>query len=113
MNQTQLLLFIVPKAEGNQLIITGKLFEYIAIRSPILSIGPMDGDASKILSQAGRDAMIDYSDIDQIKLQINTYYQKWLEQDKYNFKHSTSDFRKFSRYASAEQFAEILKTLCS
>lgn len=113
MNQTQLLLFIVPKAEGNQLIITGKLFEYIAIRSPILSIGPMDGDASKILSQAGRDAMIDYSDTDQIKLQINTYYQKWLEQDKYNFKHSTSDFRKFSRYASAEQFAEILKTLCS
>ncbi len=111
MNQSHLLLFIVPKAKGNRLIITGKLFEYIAIRSPILSIGPLDGDASKILSQAGRDPMIDYSDKEKIKTQISAYYKKWLEQEKYNFKHSSSDLKKFSRYASAENLAKILKTI--
>ena len=113
MNKSQLLLFVVPKANDNRLIITGKLFEYIAIRSPVLSIGPVDGDASKILSQAGRDPMLDYSEKDKIKEQISVYYNRWLEQNKYNFKHSSSDFRKFSRYASAKQLAEILKTLCS
>ncbi|MFW6249360.1 MAG: glycosyltransferase, partial [Bacteroidota bacterium] len=40
MVKSNLLLFIIPQAINNHAIITGKLFEYIASRTPILSIGP-------------------------------------------------------------------------
>ncbi len=111
MNRSQMLLFIVPHAEDNHLIITGKLFEYIATRSPILSIGPIRGDASKILEESERDAMLDYSDKKGIKSTILKYYHHWLEKDKINFKHSSADVKKYSRYYLTEKFAHILNSL--
>jgi len=111
MNRSQLLMFIVPQAEHNHLIITGKLFEYIATRSPILSIGPVKGDASKILEESGRDAMLDYLDKEGIKNTISKYYHQWLKNDKINFKHSSTDVKQYSRYYLTEKFAHILNSL--
>ncbi len=43
-------------------ILTGKLFEYLAARRPIIGIGPIDGEAAEILRQTGAGVMIDYND---------------------------------------------------
>ncbi len=111
MDQSSLLLFIIPQAENNELIITGKIFEYIASRSPILSIGPVNGDASKILADAGRDEMLDYSDKEGIKKNILFYYNKWLENAYYNFKHTSKDFKKYSRRGASENLTKILNQI--
>jgi glycosyltransferase involved in cell wall biosynthesis len=49
MNNSDLLLLIIPNTENNKGILTGKLFEYIATGNPIIYIGPEDGDALEIL----------------------------------------------------------------
>ena len=51
MNNSDLLLLIIPNTENNKGILTGKLFEYIATGNPIIYIGPEDGDALEILKR--------------------------------------------------------------
>ena len=68
MLDASLLLFVIPVSERNHLIITGKLFEYLATGNPILAIGPTNGNASALLKDAQRDEMLDYNDKDNILL---------------------------------------------
>lgn len=77
MARTNLLLFIIPRAEHNNLIVTGKIFEYLATRNPILPIGPVDGDAAKLLESCERELMVDYEDADLIRGQILEQYDRW------------------------------------
>jgi glycosyltransferase involved in cell wall biosynthesis len=111
MVNSALLLFIVPNTDSSKLIITGKLFEYIATGSPILSIGPIDGNASVILKESGRDEMIDYSEKEKIKEQIKRYYSQWSNGSGELFKHPETDIQKFSRKYQASQFADQLNIL--
>ena len=111
MNNSNMLLFVVPKAASNKLIITGKLFEYLAVRTPILSIGPSDGDAATIIQEAGRDGMLDYSDQQSMKYLISYYYDQWIKNDQLSFKHAETEQSDFSRRAMAGQLSEFLKTM--
>ncbi|MCX6259521.1 MAG: glycosyl transferase family 1, partial [Bacteroidia bacterium] len=43
-------------------IITGKLFEYLASGKPVICLGPVDGDAAKILEETGHGKTFDYND---------------------------------------------------
>ena len=56
------LLLIIPDHESSKCIITGKLFEYIASRLPIICLGPPDGDAGRILGECGNGKIFTYSD---------------------------------------------------
>lgn len=75
---SSLLLLIIPNSERNHLIITGKLFEYLATSKPILSIGPI-GNASDVISESGNNKMIDYNDYDEMKRQILSAYTHWKD----------------------------------
>jgi glycosyltransferase involved in cell wall biosynthesis len=46
---SSILLLVIPDHINNKSIITGKIFEYIASKKPILCLGPVDGDAAKII----------------------------------------------------------------
>ena len=50
MLNTSVLLLIIPDHKSNKAIITGKFFEYLATRKPILCLGPEDGDAAGIIA---------------------------------------------------------------
>jgi hypothetical protein len=78
MLSSSLLLLIIPNSERNNLIITGKIFEYLATSKPILSIGP-NGNASDIISESGNNKMIDYDDYDEMKRQIISAYTHWKD----------------------------------
>ncbi|MBM3185464.1 MAG: glycosyltransferase family 4 protein [Bacteroidetes bacterium] len=52
MLESKALLLIIPNSEENKGILTGKLFEYLAAKRPIIFIGPEDGDAAKILNNS-------------------------------------------------------------
>jgi len=113
MVNTNMLLFIIPKADNNHLIITGKLFEYIASRSPVLSIGPPEGDAAKLLVEAERDSMIDYEDKDQIKSRVLDQFKAWKDGAGVLPKHSNSDLDKFSRKRLTQKLGDILDSIVS
>jgi hypothetical protein len=111
MKLSSLLLFVVPQSKNNKLIITGKLFEYLASGTSIVPVGPVDGDASAILKDTGREPMMDYSDKDLFKQVLLDNYQKWKERklDKLD----TSILDKYSRRSSAERMAGVMNETSS
>lgn len=59
-------------------ILTGKIFEYIASGTPVLGIGPEDGDAARVLKDCDAGVMLGYMDsagiidiINQLKIEDN------------------------------------------
>ena len=59
---TSVLLLIIPDHHSSKSIITGKLFEYLASGKPVISLGPVDGDAAEILAECGHGRTFDYDD---------------------------------------------------
>jgi glycosyltransferase involved in cell wall biosynthesis len=51
MQRSNALLLVIPKYPDDHLILTGKLFEYLAAGRPIICIGPADGDAAAIIDE--------------------------------------------------------------
>jgi glycosyltransferase involved in cell wall biosynthesis len=62
MLDTSALLLIIPDHASSRSIITGKLFEYLASRKPIICLGPANGDAAAILEETSHGKNFDYND---------------------------------------------------
>ena len=60
-----------PNVSG---IIPGKTYEYIAAQRPILCIGDINGDTSKILHKTNAGSVIGFDDINLIKQEILRFY---------------------------------------
>jgi len=61
--RSDLLLLVIPKVKNNKGILTGKFFEYLASRKPILAIGPTEGDLAKIIDETQCGRLFDYNDL--------------------------------------------------
>lgn len=103
--QADALLLIINNAPNSKGILTGKLFEYLALQKPIIAIGPTDGDAAKIIQSINAGVVIDYNDVEAMKkalLQI-IHHQLSSPQKK--------DITLFSRNHLAEQLIQIIENL--
>ena len=107
MINSDLLLFVIPNSEDNFKIITGKLFEYLATGNDILSIGPIEGDASKILKKLNHFSMIDYTNVSEIENTILDSFN--LKKREYKMNHIS----KYSRYKQTEKLADLLNKITS
>jgi glycosyltransferase involved in cell wall biosynthesis len=76
-------LLIIPNIAENKGILTGKLFEYLMAKIPILAIGPTDGDAAKIMEECNAGKMFDYEDEIGIIDFISSHYNKWKNDKNY------------------------------
>ena len=103
------LLFVIPQSVNNRLIITGKLFEYLASGPPILPVGPADGDAAAVLLEAGREQMLDYNSKAQIKERVLQLYRGWQTGNLTVF--DASVLERYSRLSSAGKMAEIMNEI--
>jgi glycosyltransferase involved in cell wall biosynthesis len=64
MMSSSFLVLIIPLHSSNKSIITGKLFEYIASGTPIVYLGPVDGDAAGIIRSASAGRIFNYLESD-------------------------------------------------
>ena len=102
------LLLVIPEIKNDKGILTGKLFEYLAARKPIICIGPPDGDAAEIIRECNAGKTFDRTGKDEI---IN--YLELLLNDR-NFILASDNvnelYKKYSRRNQAIELAQILKT---
>ncbi len=100
-----LLLFVnnTPNAKG---ILTGKLFEYMASGRPILSIGPEDGDSSRILNETQTGITVDFHDKEKMKEIILDFYKK--HQENQSITGHNELVKKYSRRNLTKEFVKIL-----
>jgi glycosyltransferase involved in cell wall biosynthesis len=61
-------------AEGNT---PGKMYEYMASRTPVIGIGPETGNAALILKQTASGEMIDRLHVEEMSDRLLNYYRRW------------------------------------
>ena len=90
----------VPDAEG---ILTGKLFEYLACRRPIVALGPENGDAATILRSTEAGRMFDREN----KSGLKAYIKELLSTE--SLGSSNNSVSQFERKALTEKLSKILR----
>lgn len=108
LNTSQILLLVLndtPNAKG---ILTGKLFEYLASRRPILAIGPEDGDAAEIIRECKAGLTVSFQAPEKMKQAIAEFYRQF----KTGYAQCKSEgIEKFSRIALTGKLTDILNQI--
>ncbi len=94
-----------PEARG---IVTGKLFEYIASRRPVLCISPVKGDSERIITESGAGVCVGYKGASSVKEELLRYYDLFRKKELFINKSTTTGY---SRKEQAGQFADLLNSL--
>lgn len=105
--KTDMLLLVLAHtsiAPGN---LPGKLFEYLAAGVPVIGIGPVDGDAARIIREANGGNIFDRNDGASIKEALLKEYGLW----KSGSVPRLSEAGRFSREKLTEQLISILESL--
>ncbi len=94
-----------PEAKG---ILTGKFFEYLASRRPIIGFGPLGGDMDIALRNSEAGEMFDYKDF--------SGPQKWIDNQYNLFKEGTisktsGKIEDYSRKGLCKKMAQVLDEL--
>lgn len=110
MQSCDMLLFLIPNVPDNKLILTGKLFEYLGSGTPLISFGPVDGDAAAILSQTGRARMIGFNETEAAYTQLSDALQQYASNASRNT-YSVSSHSAYSRKSQTEQLAIYLNEI--
>ena len=109
-NKSQVLLLLIPNVKNNKGILTGKLFEYLKAKRPILAIGPAKGDLAAILQETNSGVIVNFDAEEKLKLEIVALYQKYKE-DKLTV--NFNNIEKYHRKELTKKLAFILKSLNS
>ena len=94
-----------PNAKG---ILTGKFFEYLSAKRPIIAQGPKDGDVANILNDTQAGFIFDFDDENTLKEEIKNQFQQFLDGKTY-FESQCID--QYSRENLTKKLVEILDTI--
>ena len=97
----------VPSAKG---IITGKIFEYLQAKRPILAIGPEDGDAAMILKNANAGTIVGFKNKTALKATILNLYEDYKEGVLFV---KSVNIEQYHRKNITSQLAEVIKKVVS
>ncbi len=104
-SKSQLLLLPINNSPNVMGIVTGKMFEYLALKRPILAIGPEKADFAKIINSTQSGVVHDFKDIEGIKTSLNNMFSLF-KQDKLISK--SKAFEAYSRKNLAKKFTDLL-----
>lgn len=90
-------------------ILTGKIYEYIASRKPILAIGPIDGEVSLILKETKSGQLFDYNDVEGIYNFILDKYKKFISKN-ILINDNNTNINKYSRKHMAYKYSKIIES---
>jgi len=103
---SQVLLLAVNKVPSAKGIITGKIFEYLQAKRPILAVGPEDGDLAEILTKTNAGTIVDFDDKAKMKKEIMQLYADYKKGD---LQVASEDITQYHRKKLTEKLSIILK----
>ncbi|MCH2228796.1 MAG: glycosyl transferase family 1 [Crocinitomicaceae bacterium] len=102
----QVLLLPIDRIENAAFVLTGKLFEYLKSKRPVLLLAPSYGDAADIIEQCNAGYCCDFDDGKAIKDSLLTMFNLYLEK-KNNV--NSVNIERFSGYELTRKMAEVLQ----
>ena len=104
-DQANALLLIINEAPNSKGILTGKIFEYLALQKPILAIAPKDGDAAKIIYQTKAGIVVEHHQVNEMKNALLQLIEGKISPP------SKSNVLQYSRENLTKQLIEIINKL--
>jgi glycosyltransferase involved in cell wall biosynthesis len=77
LQRAQILLLAIENFEGARWMVTGKIYDYLGARRPVLCIGPPDGDAARILSETNTGQAFDFDNVTGIKSYLQNAFTRY------------------------------------
>ena len=105
---SQVLLLLINNSGNAKGILTGKFYEYLAAKRPILGVGPTDGEASTVLKETGGGVMVDFQDEAATKKSILNYYIQYKSN---SLNVHTVSVERYSRRSLTGELANLLNSL--
>jgi glycosyltransferase involved in cell wall biosynthesis len=105
--KSRLLLLLVNNTKNAKGILTGKFFEYMSSHTPILAIGPIEGDLAKIIKETNTGLISEFEDEKTLKKNILAYFNGET------INRNESSVNKYSRNELTKRLCDLLNTLGS
>lgn len=106
--RAQVLLLLIPNVKKSEGILTGKLFEYLTAKRPILAIGPEKGDLAEILETTNSGIVFSFENQKKLELEIQNLYQNYKQG---NLIVNSKNIAQFHRKELTKKLSNIIKTL--
>ena len=103
--KSQVLLLVVNNVPSAKGIITGKIFEYLMAKRPILAIAPSDGDLAEILKNTQAGTTVNFEDKAQLKKNILDLYSNYKKGD---LSIQSKNIEQFHRKELTKKVAELI-----
>ncbi len=103
-----LLLLLINNTPNAKLILTGKIFEYLASGRPVICIGPIDGDAAAVIHESGCGSVYGFEEVKKLKADLQRFYQLFKE-DKLVVE--SKNVSQFDRKYLTEKMAKTLDSI--
>jgi glycosyltransferase involved in cell wall biosynthesis len=106
MRSSEALLLVIPDVPDSHGILTGKLFEYLAARKPIICIGPAAGDAARIINECSAGETFERNEINRMADYLSELIK--LRIDDKAIQNESRIFEKYSRKNLTDQLSRII-----
>ncbi|MGB9642954.1 MAG: glycosyltransferase [Candidatus Ratteibacteria bacterium] len=105
--KSQILLILTASLQGEEGTLTAKIFEYLAARRPIISIGEKGGEIEKLLikTQAGNHCQT----LQEIEIYLVNAYKQWKQRGQVTYMGIKEELMRFSHIEMAKRFVNILE----
>ena len=103
---SQILFVLLWSAENGEGILTGKFFEYLGAKRPILATGKYCGGVTPLLEQTKSGYA--FSSVDSLKVQLMNWYLEYKENGFVAYRGIDEEVDKYSYRDMARKFAQSL-----
>ncbi len=103
---SQLLLLALNNVGSAKGIITGKIFEYLISKRPIVAIAPMDGDLAKIIQETQSGDVVDFNDRTSLAKVVKKHYLSYTSK---SLEVNSENVSQFHRKQLTEKMANVIK----
>ena len=107
MRDCSALLLIIAEASNEKGLISGKIFEYLAARKPIVAIGPRHGDAEDIISGCEAGKIFSRTQEDELLGYLQELIERWLKNSNLDLQDNKIDL--YSRKSLTRQLCHIIQ----
>jgi glycosyltransferase involved in cell wall biosynthesis len=106
--KADVLLLLSWNNPNEKMFLPGKIYEYLAIKSPILSIGYKEGSLKDLIEKTNIGFHV--SDLNQTKIAILKFYNEFIKKGKLNYS-GNNEVNSYSLLNTSEKFANLLNSI--
>lgn len=108
MANSDALLLYIPSGKNTDSVLTGKIFDYLRCRKPVLAVIPPKGLAAQYLNDCGIGYIADHKDIPGIAYQLGRIYRLWKDGTLSPGDYDDSVIAPFNRDHQAQDLKQLL-----